>query len=320
MQRKLIVSLVLVFLLSLCGLVAWLILTNPDNFIVRLARSPITQQIGNAKVITGPFPLKNDFDVLRSSGVTTIISLLNPAIPYEKSLLDQEIKMAEKYKIQLLSFPMSSILGQQFGTNYQSNAEAAAEAIAKAPGRVYIHCYLGLHRSMAVVDILKNKNLNIKQYSFREAERSEDALISDEIDLAFANSNYSRVLELIPDQESIPFDKAMLRNWSLYRIRKFAEAKAGFVSLLIKNPEQTEAILGSAYSSMQLQDLTSAEGLFTRATSLAPDNSDAWAGLGLIHFRSGDTSKALIELQQAVELNPSNTEAAEALAKLKPKP
>lgn len=322
MLRKIVVTLVLLLLLSLCGTVAWFILTRPDNFIVRLARSPITHQLGDAKVITGPFPLKNDFEILRSSGVTTIISLLNPAIPYEKSLLEQEKAMAVQYKIQLLSFPMSSILGQKFGSNYQSNAAAAAEAISNAPGRVYIHCYLGLHRSMAVLDLLKDKNLSVgfSQYSVRKGERSREASLSDEIDLAFANENYSKVLELIPDQESISFDKAMLRNWSLYRVSKFTEAKAGFASALLKNPDQIEAILGSAYSSMQLQDLTSAEELFTRATLLEPNNSDAWAGLGLIHFRSGESSKALTELQRAVELNPDNAQAAQVLAKFKPKP
>lgn len=305
--------------MAICGVTSWLILTRPDNFIVRMVRAPISHQLGDAKVITGPFPLKSDFEILKNSGVSTIVSLLNPAIPYESSLLEQEREMAAKYKIKLLSFPMSSILGQKFGSSYQSNAAAAAEAIAQAPGKVYLHCYLGLHRSVAVLDILKDNNLNmdVLAYSVRKGERSHEDLLSDEIDREFAKGNYSRVLELIPNNEAISLNKNILRSWSLYRIGNFIEAKAGFASALISNPDHREVIVGLAYSSMQLRELTEAEQLFNQAIQISPTNSDAWTGLGLTHFRSGMKDKARTALQRALELNPNNEEVLQVLAKLK---
>ena len=318
MSRKFSLAFVTLCLVIPTGIAAWIVIIYPDNFIVRMARAPINQQMADAKVITGPFPLESDFEILRSNGVTTIISLLNPSIYYENVLLEQEKIMAAKYGMLLLSFPMSSILGQKFGDNYQSNAVAAAEAIASAPNKVYLHCYLGLHRSKAVLDLLKDQNikLNTSVYSVRQGERSQEDLLSDEIDMAFAEGHYSKVLELVPYSEKLEPSKALIRSWSLYRMGRFSEAKKEFASILSDKSDQIDAILGSGFSSMQVQDLNEAEKLFTRAIELSPENSDAWTGLGITHYRSGLHTKAHSALQRAVELNPNNTEAANLLLKL----
>ena len=40
-------------------------------------------------VLMGPYPVEEDFVELKRRGVTTIISLLEPNVPYEKVLIDK---------------------------------------------------------------------------------------------------------------------------------------------------------------------------------------------------------------------------------------
>lgn len=317
----------LIPLMGLCALLplmfaAWLVVVHPDNLLVRMVRAPISHQIGNGKVITGPFPLERDFDILRGEGVTTLISLLNPDIYYEGVLLKQEQEMASRYGMKLLVFPMSSILGQRFGADYQANAQAAADAAAKAPGKVYLHCYLGLHRSRVVLDALNNThaNVGVSDYSVRKGERSKVDVQTDTADAAFRNGDYAKVLEIIPGQSGLTSDQVYLRAWSLYRLGKFSEAYQAFTVILANKPEDVDALLGSGYSRMQLNDLAAAEQDFMRATQLSPQSSDVWTGLGLTHLRLGHQAQARMELKRAVQINPDNTEATNALAKLKDQP
>ena len=314
-------------LLALCALfplmlAAWLVVVHPDNLLVRMVRAPISHQIGNGKVITGPFPLERDFDILRSEGVTTVISLLNPDIYYEGVLLKQEQEMASRFGMKLLVFPMSSILGQRFGADYQANAQAAADAAAKAPGKVYLHCYLGLHRSRVVLDALNDMHVNVgvSDYSVRKGERSKVDIQTDKADAAFRDGEYGRVLEIIPDQQGLTSDQVYLRAWSLYRMGRFSEAYQSFKLILQNKPEDVDALLGSGYSRMQLNDLPAAEQDFMRATQLSPQSSDVWTGLGLTHLRLDRLAQARMELQRALKMNPANKEAVDALANLKDQP
>ena len=111
----------------------------------RAARSDSSERI-----IFGPYPVEADFTFLKSKGVTTIVSLLNPDLPYERVLLAQEREHAARHGMKVLNFPMGSILGHSFGKDYMANSRAAAEAALNADGAAYIHCYLGLHRAKNV--------------------------------------------------------------------------------------------------------------------------------------------------------------------------
>lgn len=71
---------------------------------------------------------------------------------------------------------MISVLGKRFGSGYEKNARAAAEAIMLAePNKVYVHCYLGVHRVESVRLELQALGEATGTYSVRHAERTDDA-------------------------------------------------------------------------------------------------------------------------------------------------
>ena len=124
------------------------VLLNPASIFVQPWRA-VRAEAPVKGVLLGPYPVEEDFADLKKRGVTTIISLLEPNVPYEKVLLERERALAERHGMTVKNFPMGSILGQKFGENYSKNSKAAAEAALSADGVAYIHCYLGLHRAMA---------------------------------------------------------------------------------------------------------------------------------------------------------------------------
>src|SRR4051812_31270084 len=136
----------LVFLLG-----TWLLL-EPSNPVTSVFRAKMSAE---SAVITGPYPTDDDFRELDKRGVTAIVTLLDPTIPYERILLDKEAENAHRHGIALFDFPMASILGLPLGGYYETDARFAAKTIEMLHGHtIYLHCYLGKHRLNHVRDIL----------------------------------------------------------------------------------------------------------------------------------------------------------------------
>src|SRR5947209_9751157 len=98
------------------------VILTPSNPLTKAFRVSITDN-SRSNVITGPYPTISDFRLLRDHGVRTVVSLLDPSIPYERVLLQQEKRNARKFGMSFRDFPMASILGQHMGDYYQSNAQ-----------------------------------------------------------------------------------------------------------------------------------------------------------------------------------------------------
>jgi hypothetical protein len=130
----------------------WLLL-QPGNPVTSVFRAKMSSDALN--VITGPYPTREDFRELDKRGVTAIVTLLDPSIPYERLLLDKEAENAHRHGIALFDFPMASIFGQPLGGYYETDANFAARTVEMLRGHtVYLHCYLGKHRLNHVREIL----------------------------------------------------------------------------------------------------------------------------------------------------------------------
>jgi hypothetical protein len=130
----------------------WLLL-EPANPVTSIFRAQISAT--ESSLITGPYPTSDDFRELDKRGVTAIVTLLDPTIPYERILLDKEAENAHHHGIALFDFPMASLFGQPLGGYYETDARFAARTIEMLRGHtVYLHCYLGKHRLNHVRDIL----------------------------------------------------------------------------------------------------------------------------------------------------------------------
>lgn len=106
-------------------------------------------------IIIGPFPESSDLKKLKEKfKVTAIISLLDPELPYENSLIEVESKRVKKLGLKFYNFPMTSS-----NLNSEKNSKSLkkiVELIKTNPNEVYyIHCYKGKHRVTLIKELFK---------------------------------------------------------------------------------------------------------------------------------------------------------------------
>jgi len=93
----------------------------------------------------GPYPDDERLIELKRQHYDGVITLLHPAIPFEKILLDEEEKNGKKVGIAIYSFPMLPWISEN------KPALDSIWALLQKPGkRYYVHCYLGQHRTILV--------------------------------------------------------------------------------------------------------------------------------------------------------------------------
>jgi len=296
------------------GVFGYGILTTPDSAFIKMLRPPISSM--NAKVIVGPFPLESDFRLLKSHGITTVISLLNPLLPYERQLLAQEEALARQYRLVFMNFPMTSILGQRFGADYERNAALAAKAAADAPGKVYLHCYLGLHRVKVVGELLAQYQLAPDRYLARAAERDAQIKLLDQAQAQFEHGDFAAATSSVDAMQSADVPALLLRAWSQYRLGNIANAQQQFAALAKLNPNNSDAIAGLGYSALRNNALDEAAEYFIAATKLDDTNPAVLAGMGIVKYRQGQMAQADEFLRRALQLDPNNDEARALLGKV----
>jgi tetratricopeptide (TPR) repeat protein len=311
LSRK--IWLAIVLLIVLGAACAWYILITPSNPLTRMFQREISDV--NARIIIGPYPEDRDFELLKRNGVGLVVTLLNPEIPYEANLLEREKGVAARHGIELRSFPMSSILGQRFGDEYDRSAAAAADAIATSESKVYLHCYLGMHRIQVVRDLLARRGVEAGTYTVRKGERDASALALDAAEKA---SNAGRHQEALDALSKVPEDRLtdnarMLIGWSHYRLNRIGEARDAFSRVQQHTPGHTESLIGLGYCAYRESNYADAEQHFTRVVTAAPANADALGGLGLTMLRAGKLEEARTHLAAALKIAPDNQELRDAL-------
>lgn len=288
------------------------ILITPANPIMRIFRREISDIASN--VIIGPYPVESDIKRLKDNGIVTIISLLDPNLPYENQLLKQEISLAKQYKLQLLNFPMASILGQKLGAYYENNAQAAADAIAKAKGKIYLHCYLGIHRVATVKDLLETRQIKVGHYTLQEGERNQQALHLDKAEKSYREGEDQQAKQHLDAIKKLSPAALLLYGWVDLRQGKIEAARKHFTSAATEMPQIAEPLLGLGYCSLRENNLASAEIYFSEVIKSDANNAEALNGMGQIRYRQSRLSEATDYLNRALH---SNTQHVEAIATLK---
>jgi len=301
------------FLVSSFALGFYLLIV-PDNPVVRLFRGEISNI--DANVIIGPYPAEADFVRLKNAKVDTIISLLDPALPYEHVLLDQEKLLANKYAIKFMNFPMASILGYKIGQDYENNANAAANAVVMATGKTYVHCYLGIHRAKIVKNIVEKRNLAVGNYLLREGERSQLAQLQDQAEQLYNQGNYKETKSVLHHMSVQDFPSMMLNAWSSYRLNNIPEARRLFSEALAKAPKHEEVDIGLAFCDLNENKLEDAWQRFSAIISVEPSNQSALSGAGLVLYRQSKFEASALLLQRALAINPNDTDASDTLKRI----
>jgi len=293
-------------LLSYAG---YAVLINPDNPVVRVFRGEISDTA--ADIITGPYPVENDMKQLSKHGIKTIVSLLDPALPYEKQLLEQETALAKQYQLQLLNFPMTSILGQKIGSYYDNNANAAADAIAAINGKVYLHCYLGIHRVGVVRELLEAKQIKTAHYTLHQGERGQQALELDAAERSYHDGHYQQAKQLLDAIKPLSPAAVLLHGWVDFQLGDIEAARRYFNSATTALPQSAEPHLGLAYCNVrQSQNLLSAaEAQFTQIINGNASNIEALNGMGLVRFQQSRLPEAADYFKKVLQLDPQHAEA-----------
>lgn len=315
-RRFLVIGFALCTLLGALGV--WVLL-HPASIFVQPWRAERTATSAE-DVLLGPYPVEADFITLKQRGVTTIISLLEPNVPYEKVLLEQERERAARYGMTVKNFPMGSILGQKFGNDYAKNSKAAAEAAINADGIAYIHCYLGLHRARNVQSYLAQQ-VRSNNYAGSTASASAADLDNEHIaQTAFDARDYPRSLEALARISDKGLRAARLEAWNYYRLRRLPEARATFERVLREFPGDLDALNGLAYSSLADGQLDTAELAFTQILSADTNDVSAIEGMGHVRYRQGRRADAKTLFVRAAKLNPNNGETQQMLERLRDLP
>lgn len=305
----------LLLVVGLCaGAFGVWVLLHPGSFVVQPWRAQETTI--SSRYIFGPYPLEEDFDRLKQHGVTTIISLLNPSVPYENVLLAQERERAQRYGIKVLNFPMGSILGQKFGEDYEKNSRAAAAAAIETKGVAYIHCYLGLHRAKNVQEYLDEHVETVTYEGGVQHDRSPDQLALERARKASRMGEYARALSELDNIDMPGFSAHVQRGWTYMRMSRVAEAREAFERAIAMNPEARDAHTGLGFSALRLNDLATAERAFSTVLGQDADYHDATEGMGYVRYRQGRGEEALVLLQRTLERDPSNVDARNIVERL----
>ncbi len=118
-------------------------------------------------IYMGPYPhFENLSELKRKYGVSIIISVLNTKIIIEKSIFEKEKKYAEEMGFELYNLPFEYL--NIDGKNNRDKLNDLFEIIKKAREnhkKIYIHCYLGKHRTGYIKNKLKENGFITQETS-----------------------------------------------------------------------------------------------------------------------------------------------------------
>ncbi|GEM_PF-1299976 len=305
----------LLLLLPVLGAFGFYFLITPGNPVLRLFRG--STFFPDSHLILGAYPLEEDFRTLKLHEVQLIISLLNPNVPYEGVLLEREKVLADKYGIRLVNHPMTSFLGHHLGKEYGRNADLAADAAMKEPGRVFIHCYLGLHRAQTVQELLEARGSRASTFAVSRDPTTERNRLLTAASGAYEAGRFQEALGLLKDMPTPDLPVDTLRAWSSYRLGDLEAARTSFLAVLKEAPDHTEAIGGLGNCALRNGDLREAEARFQSLLGKNPDSRTGLEGLGMVRYRQDRLPEAADLLERLLQQpGPDHPEAREILAKI----
>jgi tetratricopeptide (TPR) repeat protein len=312
MKSSLIVGLLATAVLVAGG--SWLYL-SPDSPLAANFRSKVVEPDG-VRVVSGPYPLEGDFRILKDGGVTSIVSLLDPKLPYEKELLDKERRNATKFGMQFQHVALRSDYGERTGKGADQNAAVAADTVVKAKGKVYVHDYLGIHRVDAVTELVNARGIKTERFSLYEGARSEAETALELAQTDFNKGQFQSALNRLGRVPSSDPASEVLRGWCYYRLSKLNEARGHFARAREIEPGYLDAHTGLAYCALRANDLKTAEREFKTVVRTTRDDTNALYGLALVRYRQGKPRDARESAKAVIARDPNHAEAKELLERL----
>ncbi len=106
-------------------------------------------------IIVGPYPDYRLLASLHARGVKIIVSLLDPHLIYETSLIKKEDRLSSTLDMNDYDYPMDSRQPANSPLNSRAMGKIRMLLAQHPHTKIYIHCYLGKHRVGDVVSMLQ---------------------------------------------------------------------------------------------------------------------------------------------------------------------
>jgi hypothetical protein len=102
----------------------------------------------NDRVVVGPYADPADLVNLKGRGVSTVVSLLDPSVVYEKSLIEREASDAPQAGLRFVNLPIRTSEPLTSAVN-QNSAQRLEMLFSDQPqGKIYIHGFLNAPRDV----------------------------------------------------------------------------------------------------------------------------------------------------------------------------
>ena len=206
-------------------------------------------------------------------------------------------------------------MGKALSPDYAQRAEQAAEAIATASGRVYFHCYLGVHRVRSVQAALAARGVPVTEAA-RETEGAKDALRFREASAHYRAARYDEAARVLAEIVEPDAGARALLGWARYQLGDTSGARAAFDAALAADPGAVDALGGLGYAALREEDLASAERWFVAALARDGRDAPALAGLGFVRYRQERFDDAASYLERALSAEPADAEVRDTLARI----
>ena len=146
------------------------------------------------------------------------------------------------------------------------------------------------------------------QFALGFAELGEAYRLKDNLDpnpkwIEEASANCSHALQL---DDHLPAAYVTLGKLHT-KLDKFDLALQEYQRALRLEPQNADALMGTADTYERMGRVADAEEAFKKAAELRPDDWDGYNSLGVFYNRQGKYAEALAQLQRAAELTPDNS-------------
>jgi hypothetical protein len=114
------------------------------------------------------------------------------------------------------------------------------------------------------------------------------------------------------------FAQAPEAAFALLHAGNNTDALIQFRTLLTRNPNDPDALMGAGFAALYMNDLESARAYLLKASSIAPHYPDVFYGLALVLERMGDKEAAIAAMKKAVTMAPNRQDFKADAARIIP--
>jgi len=287
---------------------AYLVLLSPGSIWVRWAQAAFPARI--TMISFGPYPSAKELQHFARRGGRYDVSLLDPRLPYEKELLDREEAEARKDGLIFKDFPMASIFDQQVFNDYPKEEKKAVDFLKHLDAPAYVHCYLGKHRVVHVMDALRRADVPASYWTPAGSKTEYWDLVNRLADARreFSRDHNAKVLEILKPIKADDVDVAYLRGWSNYRLGLYSQAAEDFQAGLKVDPRNLRNMEGLGFCYLQQGNPVLAQRKFNLVLEQSPNDEEALVGQGLAFLRLQNKAAAERTFRQVLAIDPGNAE------------